>query len=80
MNRGIDNALLEIGMGMQILGVDSIKATVNALQNNSITVAKALGQLTDSFRVEVNIGVSHPDWVNKIGIPRNSVPCSRSKS
>ena len=61
--------VLEIGMGTDIRGGDSTKAAVRALQDalwhNSLTVAKALGQPTDSMRVEVNIGVSHPEQVDK---------------
>ena len=61
--------VLEIGMGTDIRGTDSTKAAVRALQDalwhNSLTVAKALGQPTDSMRVEVNIGVPHPEQVDK---------------
>ncbi len=61
--------VLEIGMGTDIRGVDSTKAAVRALKDalwhNSLTVAKALGKPTDSMRVEVNIGVPHPDQVDK---------------
>ena len=61
--------VLEIGMGTDIRGGDSTKAAVRALKDalwhNSLTIAKALGQPTDSMRVEVNIGVPHPEQVDK---------------
>ena len=53
--------VLEIGMGTDIRGADYTKAAVRALRDalwhNSLSVAKALGQDTDSMRVEVLIGV-----------------------
>ena len=52
--------VLEIGMGTDIRGGDYTKAAVRALKDalwhNSLSVAKALGQPTDSMRVEVKIG------------------------
>ena len=61
--------VLEIGMGTDIRGGDSTKAAVRALKDalwhNSLTIAKALGQPTDSMRVEVNIGVPRPEQVDK---------------
>ena len=61
--------VLEIGLGTDIRGADSTKAAVRALKDalwhNSLTVAKALGHPNDSMRVEVNIGVPHPDQVDK---------------
>lgn len=61
--------VLEIGMGTDIRGADYTKAAVRALRDalwhNSLSVAKALGQPTDSMRVEVLIGVPQPDKVDK---------------
>ena len=61
--------VLEIGMGTDIRGADYTKAAVRALKDalwhNSLSVANALGQSTDSMRVEVKIGVPKPDKVDK---------------
>jgi len=61
--------VLEIGMGTDIRGADYTKAAVRALKDalwhNSLSVAKALGQPTDSMQVEVTIGVPQPDKVDK---------------
>jgi len=60
--------VLEIGMGTDIRGTDPTKAAVRALRDalwhNTLTIAKALGQDTDSMQVEVTIGVPHPDRVD----------------
>jgi uncharacterized protein (TIGR02058 family) len=64
--------VLEIGMGTDIRGADYTKAAVRALKDalwhNSLSVAKALGQPTDSMRVEVTIGVPKPDKVDKAAV------------
>ena len=61
--------VLEIGMGTDIRGTDPTKAAVRALRDalwhNSLTIAKALNQDTDDMRVEVTIGVPHPEQVDK---------------
>jgi uncharacterized protein (TIGR02058 family) len=61
--------VLEIGMGTDIRGGDYTKAAVRALKDalwhNSLSVANALGQPTDSMKVEVTIGVPQPDKVDK---------------
>ena len=60
--------VLEIGMGTDIRGADPTKAAVRALRDalwhNSLSIAAALGQDTDSMRVEVTIGVPRPDRVD----------------
>lgn len=60
--------VLEIGMGTDIRGTDPTKAATRALRDalwhNSLSIAKALGQDTDSMRVEVTIGVPQPDRVD----------------
>lgn len=64
--------VLEIGMGTDIRGADYTKAAVRALRDalwhNSLSVAKALGQPTDSMQVEVLIGVPKPDKVDKAAV------------
>jgi uncharacterized protein (TIGR02058 family) len=61
--------VLEIGMGTDIRGAEPTKAAVRALRDalwhNSLTIAKALGQDTDAMRVEVTIGVPHPEKVDR---------------
>lgn len=60
--------VLEIGMGTDIRGTDPTKAAVRALRDalwhNSLSIAKALGQDTDSMQVAVTIGVPQPDRVD----------------
>lgn len=64
--------VLEIGMGTDIRGADYTKAAVRALRDalwhNSLSVANALGQPTDSMRVEVTIGVPQPDEVDEAAV------------
>jgi uncharacterized protein (TIGR02058 family) len=61
--------VLEIGMGTDIRGAEPTKAAVralcDALWHNSLTIATALGQDTDAMRVEVTIGVPHPEKVDR---------------
>lgn len=61
--------VLEIGMGTDIRGADPTKAAVRALRDalwhNSLSIANALGQDTDAMKVEVTIGVPHPEKVDK---------------
>jgi uncharacterized protein (TIGR02058 family) len=61
--------VLEIGMGTDIRGADYTKAAVRALRDalwhKSLTVTDALGQDVDAMRVEVTIGVPHPERVDK---------------
>ena len=55
-------------MGTDIRGGDYTKAAVRALRDalwhHSLTVASALGQSSDDMRVEVTIGVPHPEAVD----------------
>jgi len=64
--------VLEIGMGTDIRGAEPTKAAVRALRDalwhNSLSVANALGQDTDSMRVEVTIGIPHPEKVDKAAV------------
>jgi len=61
--------VLELGMGTDIRGADPTKAAVRALRDalwhNSLSIADAVGLPTDSMRVEVRIGVPHPEKVDK---------------
>jgi uncharacterized protein (TIGR02058 family) len=61
--------VLEIGMGTDIRGADYTKAAVRALRDalwhNSLSVTDALDQDVDAMRVEVTIGVPHPERVDK---------------
>ena len=61
--------VLQIGMGTDIRGRDDTKAAVRALRDalwhNALSVANALGQHVDAMRVEVTIGVPHPERVDK---------------
>lgn len=64
----LKHVVTEIGMGTDIRGIDPTKAAVRALRDalwhNSLSVAAALGQDTDSMQVEVTIGVPQPDKVD----------------
>lgn len=61
--------VLQIGMGTDIRGADYTKAAVRALHDalwhNSLSVTDAVGLPIDSMRVEVTIGVPHPDQVDE---------------
>ena len=61
--------VLELGMGTDIRGADYTKAAVRALRDalwhNSLSIADAVGLPVDSMRVEVRIGVPHPEKVDK---------------
>jgi len=61
--------VLELGMGTDIRGADPTKAAVRALRDalwhNSLSIADAVGLPVDSMRVEVRIGVPHPEKVDK---------------
>jgi uncharacterized protein (TIGR02058 family) len=61
--------VLQIGMGTDIRGRDYTKAAVRALRDalwhNSLSVANAMGLPVDAMRVEVTIGVPHPEQVDK---------------
>ncbi len=65
----LKHVVTEIGMGTDIRGADHTKAAVRALRDalwhNSLSVAAALGQPTDSMQVEVTIGVPKPEQVDK---------------
>jgi uncharacterized protein (TIGR02058 family) len=61
--------VLEIGMGTDIRGSDDTKAAVRALRDalwhNALTITKALDVDVDSMKVEVTVGVPHPEKVDK---------------
>jgi len=64
--------VLEIGMGTDIRGRDYTKAAVRALRDalwhNSLSAANALGLDVDSMQVEVTIGVTRPDQVDRAAV------------
>lgn len=64
--------VLQIGMGTDIRGADYTKAAVRALRDalwhNSLGVADAAGLPVDSMRVEVRIGVPHPERVDQAAV------------
>ena len=64
--------VLEIGMGTDIRGRDYTKAAVRALRDalwhNSLRAANALGLDVDSMQVEVTIGVTRPDQVDRAAV------------
>ena len=61
--------VLEIGMGTSIRSRDytgaAVRALRDALWHNSLPAASALGLPVDSMKVEVRIGVPHPELVDK---------------
>ena len=61
--------LIEMGMGTDLRGQDYTKAAVRALKDalwhNSVSIAPALGYPRESMEVDVEIGVSDPDAVNR---------------
>jgi uncharacterized protein (TIGR02058 family) len=69
MAMALKRMVLQIGMGTDIRGSDDTKAAVRALRDalwhNSLTVAKALNLDVDSMKVEVTIGVPHPERVDR---------------
>jgi uncharacterized protein (TIGR02058 family) len=64
--------VLEIGMGTSIRSRNYTQAAVRALRDalwhNSLPVGAALGQSADAMRVEVTIGVPHPELVDKAAV------------
>src|SRR5258708_36537883 len=65
----LNRMVLQIGMGTDIRGADYTKAAVrallDALWHNSLSVANAVGLPVDAMQVEVTIGVPHPERVDK---------------
>src|SRR4051812_35384362 len=64
--------VLEIGMGTDIRGRDYTKAAVRALRDalwhNALTIASALGKESDAMRVDIMIGVPHPELVDHAAV------------
>ncbi len=64
--------VVEIGMGTDIRGTDDTKAAIRALRDalwhNALTITKALGVDVDSMKVEVTVGVPHPDRVDTAAV------------
>src|ERR1700722_7252844 len=65
----LKRTVLQIGMGTDIRGRNYTKAAVRALRNalwhNSLTITGALGIDVDAMRVDISIGVPHPELVDK---------------
>lgn len=61
--------LMELGMGTDLRGQDYTKAAIrglkDALWHNSISIAPVLGYSRDAMHVEVQVGVVHPERVEK---------------
>ena len=61
--------VVEMGMGTDLQGQDYTKAAVRALKDalwhNSLTIAQAFGFDKEQMLIEVSIGVTQPDQVNK---------------
>lgn len=61
--------VMEIGMGTDIQGQDYTKAAIrglnDALRHNSLSVAPALGYPRESMQVDIEIGVTQPDKVDR---------------
>jgi uncharacterized protein (TIGR02058 family) len=61
--------VLETGMGTDIRGADPTKAACRALRDalweNSLSIAAALGQTPEAMIVDVHIGVPRPQMVDK---------------
>ena len=60
---------LEIGMGADIRGADSTKAAQRALRDalwrNTLSIARICGQQPEDMKIEVHIGVPHPETVRQ---------------
>jgi len=69
MTSTLKRMALEIGMGTDIRGADSTKAAVRALRDalwrNTLSIARVCGQQPEDMKVDVHIGVPHPDTVRQ---------------
>lgn len=74
--------LIEMGMGTDLRGQDYTKAAVRALRDalwhNSVSIAPALGYPREAMEVDVEIGVSDPDAVNRQAVA-DVLPYGRAK-
>lgn len=61
--------VMEVGMGTDLRGQDYTKAAIrglkDALWHNSLSIAPALGYSRDAMQVDIEIGVTHPEKVDK---------------
>jgi uncharacterized protein (TIGR02058 family) len=64
--------VMEMGMGTDLHGQDYTKAAIrglkDALWHNSLSVAPALGYSRDSMQVDIEVGVAHPEKVDKAAV------------
>jgi uncharacterized protein (TIGR02058 family) len=69
--------ILEMGTGNDLHGGDYTKAAVRAVQDaihhSSLTLIRTLGLDSRSMRVEVTIGVQHPEKVDAAAV-KNALP------
>ncbi len=60
--------VLEIGMGNDLHGGDytkaAVRAVLDAVHHSSLTMVRSLGTDRDSVRIDVTVGVQHPDRVD----------------
>ena len=61
--------VMEVGMGVDLQGADytkaAVRAVMDALRHNSLTVAPAFGIAKEDMKIEVSIGVAKPEAVDK---------------
>ncbi len=61
--------VMEVGMGVDLQGADytkaAVRAVMDALRHNSLTVAPAFGVAKEDMKIEVSIGVAKPEAVDK---------------
>lgn len=61
--------VMEMGMGTDLHGQDYTKAAIrglkDALWHNSLSVATELGYQRDDMQVDIEVGVTEPDKVDK---------------
>lgn len=64
--------VMEVGMGTDLRGQDYTKAAIrglkDALWHNSLSIAPALGYPREQMQVDIEIGVTQPDKVDKAAV------------
>ena len=68
----LQRIILEMGTGNDLYGEDYTKAATRAVQDalhhSTITLFRTMGLDRDSMIIEVNIGVQHPEKIDKDAI------------